>query len=203
MTFEEAEEKVTFTDIDESMVDMIADYFDPITNHEFWKNRNVNLEKLSPKLETKKIWTTTIQRERLEKKPIPSLAVLYESQAIGFHILTHIEGNKTARFHAHFCNPRFRGLGIALYTYPQVCKIFIHRFELEYIHFKTPINNIAPNRVKEKLKIPPGEVTPINDSSLMIKGTLGINYQLSLDQIENIISEQKKLNSLNLSLPTV
>ena len=199
MTFKEAEEKISFSNIDELMVDMIADYFDPVSSHDFWKVRNVNLDKLSSREETKKLWLNTIQKDRKDKKPIPSLAVLYENQAIGFHILTHIEANKTARFHSHFCIQKFRGLGIALYTYPQACKIFIQRFKLEFIHFKTPINNIAPNRVKEKLKIPPGEITPINDSSLMIKGTLGINYQLNLVQIEKIIFEQKELNLLNIS----
>lgn len=43
--------------------------------------------------------------------------------------------------------------GIGLQFYPKACAIFMGRFNLSRILFKTPIQNIGALRVKEKLGI--------------------------------------------------
>ena len=46
-----------------------------------------------------------------------------------------------------------RRKGIAMITYPKAGRIFMERFDLKRILFKTPLQNIGAIRVKEKLGI--------------------------------------------------
>ncbi len=81
------------------------------------------------------------------------LTIAYKGKAIGSHTLSPLIEGDHGVFHAHIWNPEMRGKGIARITYPIACQIFMERFDLKRILFKTPIQNIAAIRVKEQLGI--------------------------------------------------
>jgi len=49
--------------------------------------------------------------------------------------------------------PEFRRRGVAECSYPQACRVFLQRFDLQRIRFKPPAQNVGAIRVKEKLGI--------------------------------------------------
>jgi RimJ/RimL family protein N-acetyltransferase len=81
------------------------------------------------------------------------LTITYKNKAIGGHTLSPLVEGDYGVFHAHIWKPEMRGKGIARITYPIACRIFMERFNLKRILFKTPIQNIAAIRVKEQLGI--------------------------------------------------
>jgi RimJ/RimL family protein N-acetyltransferase len=81
------------------------------------------------------------------------LTITYKDKAIGGHTLSPLVEGDYGVFHAHIWKPEMRGKGIARITYPIACRIFMERFNLKRILFKTPIQNIAAIRVKEELGI--------------------------------------------------
>jgi RimJ/RimL family protein N-acetyltransferase len=81
------------------------------------------------------------------------LTITYKDKAIGSHTLSPLVEGDYGVFHAHIWNPEMRGKRIARITYPIACRIFMERFDLKRILFKTPIQNTAAIRVKEQLGI--------------------------------------------------
>ncbi len=82
-----------------------------------------------------------------------ALAILHEGSFVGFHILNPLVEGDHGIFHAHIARPEFRRRGIGELSYPQACRIFLERFDLQRILFKTPRQNAGAIRVKEKLGI--------------------------------------------------
>ena len=82
-----------------------------------------------------------------------ALVVSYANQPIGLHTLFPFTQGDSGIFHAHLWKSEMRGRGLALHSYPRACQIFIQRFDLKRILFKTPIQNKGAIRVKEKLGI--------------------------------------------------
>jgi RimJ/RimL family protein N-acetyltransferase len=81
------------------------------------------------------------------------LTITYKDKAIGGHTLFPLVEGDHGVFHAHIWKAEMRGKGIAKITYPKACLIFMDRFNLNRILFKTPIQNIGAIRVKEQLRI--------------------------------------------------
>lgn len=81
------------------------------------------------------------------------LTITYKDKAIGSHTLSPLLEGDFGVFHAHIWEPETRGKGIARITYPVACRIFMERFHLKRILFKTPIQNVAAIRVKEQLGV--------------------------------------------------
>lgn len=87
--------------------------------------------------------------------PSKFLLVLFQGEKVGFHLLTHINGNDSAIMHAHFFRPEYRGLGIGTISYVKAMEVFMRDFGFKEIVFKTPMQNRAPMRIKEKLGLQP------------------------------------------------
>jgi RimJ/RimL family protein N-acetyltransferase len=81
------------------------------------------------------------------------LVIIYRGQAVGFHTLHPIAEGDYGIFHAHLWDESVRDRGIATVSYVKACHIFLNRFGLKRILFKTPIQNKGSIRVKEKLGI--------------------------------------------------
>ncbi len=115
------------------------------TPKEFWEERGVTPNILISREE---------HIERLKKRVLSDsiCSVIFKSQRIGVHILSHRE-EKSALMHSHYWKANYRGLGIGTIAYVKAMEWFFSNAELKKIIFKTPKKNIAANRIKDKLGI--------------------------------------------------
>lgn len=146
-------QKISLRDLTESDLSLLLDYWfrSPIV---FFEKLGVDWSKMPPEAEMKKTLLEKLrENENRKKSKLPVLVITYDGQAIGAHTINPLIENDHGIFHAHIWRPEFRRRGIALHTYPQALKIFMERFNLERILFKTPIQNQGAIRVKEKLGI--------------------------------------------------
>jgi RimJ/RimL family protein N-acetyltransferase len=117
----------------------------------------------------------------LERSRLASLAILHEGQFVGFHNLNPLVEGEFGVFHAHISRPEFRRRGVAECSYPQACRVFLQRFDLKRILFKTPAQNVGAIRVKEKLGIRfIGE--ELVDFGIIRNGTLAKVYELTREE---------------------
>ena len=122
----------------------------------------------------------------LPESKLHALVITYDNEPVGFHTVNPITEGETAIFHAHIFKSELRGKGLAYYSYPLACNLFIKRFNLKKILFKTPIQNIGALRVKEKLGIRyVGE--EIIDFSIIKAGTLAKVFELDCAESENLL----------------
>lgn len=91
--------------------------------------------------------------EKLPFSKLNALVITYDQRPIGFHTINPLVEGDFGVFHAHIWDSNFRRRGIAIHSYPKACRIFIERFNLEKVLFKTPVQNTGAIRVKEKLGI--------------------------------------------------
>ncbi len=119
--------------------------------------------------------------ETLAVSKLSSLAILHAGHFVGFHSLNPLTEGDSGVFHAHISQPEFRRRGIAECSYPQACRIFLQRFDLRRILFKTPVQNVGAIRVKEKLGIRCiGE--ELVDFGIIRPGTLAKVYELTREE---------------------
>lgn len=117
----------------------------------------------------------------LASSKLASLAILHEGEFIGFHNLNPLVEGDHAVFHAHIARPEFRRRGVAEHSYPQACRVFLERFDLKRILFKTPVQNVGAIRVKEKLGIRfIGE--ELVDFGVLREGTLAKVFELTREE---------------------
>lgn len=132
---------------------------------------------------------TLRQRVRANEAVVPSklssLAILHDGQFVGFHNLNPLTEGDSGVFHAHIARPEFRGRGIALVSYSLACRVFMQRFDLQRILFKTPAQNAGAIRVKERLGIRYiGE--EIVDFGIIRPGTLAKVYELTREELRGL-----------------
>jgi len=87
--------------------------------------------------------------------PIPVFTIFYRGERVGFHTSTHHIPNESITMHAHLVRADLRGKGIGLVSYVLAIEKFFQEFKLARVIFKTPVQNLAPMRIKEKLGIKP------------------------------------------------
>jgi RimJ/RimL family protein N-acetyltransferase len=115
------------------------------------------------------------------------LAVLLDGQIIGTHSVSEVVEHQSAVFHAHLWKPELRGQGIATFTYPRAAKIFADRFDLREVLFKTPVGNVAANRIKEKLGLRRAGQTPV-EYDFMLPGVMANIYRWPRAAIEAFLA---------------
>jgi len=112
---------------------------------------------------------------------LTSLAILHDGRFVGFHNLNPLVEGDFGVFHAHIARPELRRRGVAERSYPLACRIFLQRFDLKRILFKTPVQNVGAIRVKEKLGIRcVGE--EVVDFGIIRAGTLAKVYELTREE---------------------
>lgn len=82
-----------------------------------------------------------------------ALVVCVDGVGVGFHTINPLVPGKDGVFHAHVWDRGLRGRGIGRQSYPLACRVFVERFDLQRVLFKTPVQNVAAIRVKERLGI--------------------------------------------------
>ncbi len=91
--------------------------------------------------------------QALYQSKLNALIVERDGIPVGFHTLFPYIEQDFGIFHAHLFRPGDRRQGISSRSYPLACRVFMERFELKRILFKTPSQNRGAIRVKEKLGI--------------------------------------------------
>ncbi len=148
----------------------------------FIESMGVDLTKLPKELEMKENLTKRLHlNSTLKMSKLNALAILHKGQPIGFHTLVPFKEGEFGIFHAHIWQTALRQKGIGFYSYPKACKVFIERFNLQKILFKTPIQNIGAIKVKEKLGIRCiGE--EVIGFDIIKDGTLGKVFELTREE---------------------
>jgi RimJ/RimL family protein N-acetyltransferase len=130
-------------------------------------------------------------RDKIRATPNPqtsrlnALAILLHGRPVGMHVLNPLTEGDWGIFHAHLWNPLSRGRGIAERSYPLACRLFLDRFGLQRILFKTPAQNLGALRVKEKLGIRYlGEERA--DFGIIKAGTLVRAYELTREEAASL-----------------
>ena len=114
-----------------------------------------------------------------------SLVITFNEMPIGYHSVFPLVEGDYGIFHAHIWDPGYRKRGIALQSYPKACRVFIKRFNLNRILFKTPVQNTGAIRVKEKLGIRLiGE--EVISYGIIKEDTLAKVFELTSDELSNL-----------------
>jgi len=144
---------VTVRDLSEEDVNEVTEYW----YHSppgFIEAMGIDPKKLLPEPEfARYLIEKCTANKLLAASKLNTLTITYKGKAIGSHTIDPLVEGDHGIFHAHIWNPEMRRKGIAMITYPKACWIFMERFDLKRILFKTPMQNIGPIRVKEKLGI--------------------------------------------------
>ena len=145
--------RVAVRDLSESDVPMVLRYwFD--SPRSYLESLAVDPEKLPRRREMERVLLEKIAANAARPvSALSALAILLDGEAVGFHTISPLVEGGHGVFHAHICREDLRGRGLAAASYPKACRVFADRFRLERILFKTPVQNLAALRVKEKLGI--------------------------------------------------
>jgi len=151
----------------------------------FIESMGVDLDKMPKESEMEQsIRAKLIENASQPVSKLNVVVIVYNKLPVGFHTINPLTEGESGIFHAHIWDPNYRKRGIALYSYPKACRIFMSRFNLSRILFKTPVQNIGAIRVKEKLGIRYiGE--EIIGFGIIKEGTKAKVFELTRDEIEN------------------
>jgi RimJ/RimL family protein N-acetyltransferase len=172
---------VSVRDLSEADIPFVLDYWFR-SPPGFIESLGADLAKLPDEAQFADSLRQRVRRnEALASSKLSSLAILHDGQFIGFHNLNPLVEGDFGVFHAHISRPEFRRRGVAECSYPQACRLFLQRFDLKRILFKTPVQNVGALRVKEKLGIRCiGE--ELVDFGVIRAGTLARVYELTREE---------------------
>jgi len=130
-----------------------------------------------------------LQDRELAVSKLNALTITCDGKPIGFHVINPVVEDDHGIFHAHIWEPAMRGQGVGMYSYPQALQIFMNRFNLKRIVFKTPIQNKGALRVKEKLGIRCiGE--EIIGFGIIREGTIAKVFELTCDEARHLAGKE-------------
>lgn len=153
----------------------------------FIESLGVDMTKLPSEADMEKSLKEKLQANKLlPESKLNALAILYNGEAIGFHTINPVTEGDFGIFHAHIWNPSMRRRGVGMHSYPKACQVFMQRFNLERILFRTPVQNLGAIRVKEKLGIHcVGE--EIVGFSIIKEGTLAKVFELRNSEMRRLL----------------
>jgi hypothetical protein len=153
----------------------------------FLRGMGVDPSKMVPEEEFEASLNETITKNSTGSVcKLPFLTIELDGVPVGSHSLGDVVEGETAVFHAHLWSSHVRRIGLCTYTYPRAAKVFMERFGLKELTFKTPMLNHAANRIKEKLGIRPcGE--EMLTYPFMIPGQTAKVYRLSRAALASIL----------------
>lgn len=153
----------------------------------------VDETKLPPEAEDLKSLEETICASKQPGSPGPRiLAIEVGGRTIGYHSVADMVPGAWGTFHASFWDGQFRGLGVGCLTYPRACAVFMERFRLFKILFKTPIQNVAALRVKEKLGIRCIGSEELS-GGFTLEGTRVKVFELCQEELPSVLSRATQL----------
>lgn len=116
---------------------------------------------------------------------LPVVTITYEGSPVGIHSINPLVEGDHGIFHAHVMDPAFRGQGLGRQSYALALRCFMERFQLERVLFKTPRQNTASLRVKEKLGVREiGEETI--GFGVVREGTVARVFELRRDELPGL-----------------
>lgn len=150
---EEPNSLISVRDLTEADIPMVLGYWFH-SPPGFIEGMGVDLAKMptEPIME-KNLREKVAANRSLSASKLNALVIMHGQTPIGLHTINPLIEGDYGIFHAHIIDPKFRGRGIGLQSYPKACRIFLERFDLKKIVFKTPLRNVGAIRVKEKLGI--------------------------------------------------
>jgi RimJ/RimL family protein N-acetyltransferase len=144
---------VTVRDLTVTDIPKVLDYWYS-SEPSFLESMGVDLTKLAPREEFRKMLQDKCQANMaLPESKINAQVICVDEKPVGFHTINPLVEGDYGVFHAHIWDEDMRGKGITVRSYLLACKVFMDRFNLKRILFKTPLQNKDAIRVKEKLGI--------------------------------------------------
>jgi RimJ/RimL family protein N-acetyltransferase len=144
---------ITVADLDTPAVERILSYWYE-SSAEYLQSIGVAPERLPSRRKMRELLELKV--ERREAAPT-ILVVQLRGEGIGVHELTHVQPGVSAVMHAHIWSAEHRGRGIGVVSYVKAMERFFATHGFERILFETPSANVAANRIKEALGIPPSD----------------------------------------------
>jgi RimJ/RimL family protein N-acetyltransferase len=183
----EFDSRVALRDMNLADVALFKDYWYR-SSDAFLRGMGVDPNKMKPEVEFVNSLGDAI-KDNLKKSTskLPFLTIELDGIPVGSHSVGDVVEGDTAVFHAHLWDLRVRGIGLCTYTYPRAAKLFMDRFELNELTFKTPAQNEAANRIKEKLGIACCGEEPIS-YPFMLSGLTAKVYRLSRPALASLLS---------------
>lgn len=114
-----------------------------------------------------------------------ALIIICDDTPVGFHTLSPVEHGNFGIFHAHIWDHDMRNKGIAKTSYPLACAVFMQRFKLQKILFKTPQQNTGALRVKEHLGIRYVRDETVN-FGIIRDGTVAKVFELTANELQHL-----------------
>jgi hypothetical protein len=179
---------ITLSDLTEQHIPFIADYWFN-SPPGFIEAMGVDLLKLPEEPAfIKQLQSKCAENRKLPHSKLNALVILYHEEPVGFHTLNPLVESDFAIFHAHVFKSDMRSRGLGCYTYPMASKIFIERFGLKRLLYKTPQQNTSSIRVKDKLGIRfIGE--EIVEFGILKAGTRARVYELTRDEADLLMRQ--------------
>ncbi len=144
---------VTVRDLDEADIPAVMDYWFR-SPPAFLESMGVDLARMPQEGPFEESLRKRIREAAAaDVSKLNTLAILLDGRPVGMHTINPLVEGDHGIFHAHLWSAESRGRGIALRSYPLACRLFLRRFDLMRILFKTPARNTGAIRVKEKLGI--------------------------------------------------
>lgn len=142
---------ITVADLDAPAVERILSYWYE-SPAEYLQSIGVAPEKLPSRRKMREMLELKVKR----REAAPTILVVrLRGEGIGVHELTHIQPGVSAVMHAHIWSAEHRGRGIGVVSYVRAMERFFADHGFERILFETPTANVAANRIKEALGVPP------------------------------------------------
>lgn len=178
--------RIALRDLLESDIPLLLDYWygsDPA----YFEAMGVDLGRMPPKDAFERTLRDKIRANSAPgRPPLNVVIVTYEGRPVGFHTVNPVIPGDHGIFHAHLIAPEMRGRGLGQHSYRLAARLFIDRFDLRKIVFKTPAQNPGPNRVKEKLGIRCGGEETLRDFNILRDGLLVRVWELTREEAEKL-----------------
>lgn len=180
--------KISVRDITRSDVDRVMDYLYRSPNG-FIESIAIDPKKLAPESENRTLLLQRIREIEMGNcSQSQSLIILKDGVPVGHHSVNQITAGESAIFHAHIWRPEHRRLGIGTHSYPLACSVFMKRFALKRILFKTPIQNRGAIELKRRLGI--REIGQENISFGLVRdNTPALVFELTRDESDLLVRE--------------
>lgn len=137
---------------DSDIADLVGYFYDSPDG--FIEGIGINIKTLGSRQEFTQRYNERLKEIRSIGKQPHAITVFYQGQKVGIHSATHLIENKSLVMHAHFFDPKFRGLGIGQVSSIKAAELFMEEFNLKEVLAKVPLKNVAPLKLMEKLGLP-------------------------------------------------
>ena len=153
----------------------------------FIRSMGVDPTKMKPEIEQAAYLRESILSNlKIPNSKLPFLTIELDGRAVGSHSLGDVVEGESGVFHAHLWFKEVRGIGLCTYTYPLASKVFMDRFGLKEIYFKTPSLNVGANKIKQGLGLQSCGEEPIT-YFFMLPGLTAKIYRLSRMQLDKLL----------------